>query len=197
MACGISSKWTSLYLGLRGIRHIQKSRNIGLRGINQRRSSVIWYLCRTGIYLIWTRLAPKYFLTLILYHVLVLFVWLPAVVPISYLILSYLSIWLQLNIRILNKPPNTLNICGIRTLFLPAALRAAQTCRYLVYSEADFEVFRPAGATRCTDGSDIWRGGEDRRSPPQRQISPPSVQRQGCTTPKIKIFTQIWPKSGI
>ena len=35
--------------------------------------------------------------------------------------------------------------------FLPAALRAAQTCRYLVYSEADFEVFRPAGATSCTD----------------------------------------------
>jgi len=29
--------------------------------------------------------------------------------------------------------------------FLPAALRAAQTCRYLVYSEADFEVFRPQG----------------------------------------------------
>ena len=26
--------------------------------------------------------------------------------------------------------------------FLPAALRAAQICRYLVYSEADFEVFR-------------------------------------------------------
>ena len=24
--------------------------------------------------------------------------------------------------------------------------------RYLVYSEADFEVFRPAEATRCTDG---------------------------------------------
>ena len=37
--------------------------------------------------------------------------------------------------------------------FLPAALRAAQICRYLVYSEADFEVFRPAGASRCTDGS--------------------------------------------
>ena len=35
---------------------------------------------------------------------------------------------------------------------LPAALRAAQICRYFVYSEADFEVFRPAGATRCTDG---------------------------------------------
>ena len=38
---------------------------------------------------------------------------------------------------------------------LPAALREAQICRYLVYSEADFEVFRPAGATRCTDGGEI------------------------------------------
>jgi len=42
---------------------------------------------------------------------------------------------------------------------LPAALRAAQACRYLVYSEVDFEVFRPAGATRCTDGGEIWHGG--------------------------------------
>jgi len=37
-------------------------------------------------------------------------------------------------------------------VLLPAALRAAQICRYLVYSEADFEVFRPAGAIRCTEG---------------------------------------------
>jgi len=44
--------------------------------------------------------------------------------------------------------------------FLPAALRAAQICRYLVYSEADFEVFRPAGVTRCTDGVEIWHGGD-------------------------------------
>jgi len=29
--------------------------------------------------------------------------------------------------------------------FLPAALRAAQTCRYLIYSEADFDVFAPQG----------------------------------------------------
>ena len=42
---------------------------------------------------------------------------------------------------------------------LPAALREAQICRYLVYSEADFDVFRPAGATRCTDGGEIWHGG--------------------------------------
>jgi len=44
-------------------------------------------------------------------------------------------------------------------LSLPAALRAAQACRYLIYSEADFEVFHPAGATRCTDGGEIWHGG--------------------------------------
>jgi len=31
--------------------------------------------------------------------------------------------------------------------------------RYLIYSEADFEVFGPAGATRCTDGGEIWHGG--------------------------------------
>ena len=48
--------------------------------------------------------------------------------------------------------------CGhyILPLWLPAALREAQTCRYLVYAEANFEVFRPAGATRCTDGGEIW-----------------------------------------
>ena len=44
---------------------------------------------------------------------------------------------------------------------LLAALRAAQTCRYLIYSEADFEVFRPTEATRCTDGGEIWHGGGD------------------------------------
>jgi len=74
---------------------------------------------------------------------------------------------------------------------LPAALRAAQTCRYLVYSEVDFEVFCPAWATRFTDGGEIWRGGGDRLSPPPCHISPPSVQRQGCRTPIIEIFTQI------
>jgi len=26
-------------------------------------------------------------------------------------------------------------------------------------SESDFEVFRPAGATRCTDGGEMWHGG--------------------------------------
>jgi len=51
--------------------------------------------------------------------------------------------------------------CILLTFFLPAALREAQTCRYLVYAEANFEVYRPAGATRCTDGGEIWHGGGD------------------------------------
>ena len=71
---------------------------------------------------------------------------------------------------------------------LPAALRAAQTCRYLVYSEADFEVFRPAGATRCTDGGEIWHGGGDRRPLLHAKFHPSSVQRQGCRTPKLKFL---------
>ena len=51
-----------------------------------------------------------------------------------------------------------------------------------------FSDFRPAGATRCTDGGEIWHGRGDRRSPPPCQISPQSVQRKGCRTPKIEIF---------
>ena len=42
-------------------------------------------------------------------------------------------------------------VCTILTLFTGSIARSA-TRRYLVYSEANFEVFRPAGATRCTDG---------------------------------------------
>jgi len=59
----------------------------------------------------------------------------------------------------------------------------------LLSSEADLEVFRPAGATRCTDGGEIW--------PHPCQISPPSVQWLGYRTPKTEIFTEIWSKCGI
>ena len=43
-------------------------------------------------------------------------------------------------------------------VFTGSIARSA-TQRYLSYSEADFEVFRPAGATCCTDGGAIWHGG--------------------------------------
>ena len=35
--------------------------------------------------------------------------------------------------------------------FFTGSIVRSASRRYLVYSEADFEVFRPAGATRCTD----------------------------------------------
>ena len=83
----------------------------------------------------------------------------------------------------------------LRLYLLPAALRAPQICRYFVYSEADFEVFRPTGGdTLHRWGWNLaWRRGL--RSPPPCQISPPSVQRQGCTTLKLKFllrFDQMW-----
>jgi len=43
--------------------------------------------------------------------------------------------------------------------FFTGSITRSATSRYLSYSEADFEVFRPAEATRCTDGGEIWHGG--------------------------------------
>jgi len=43
--------------------------------------------------------------------------------------------------------------------FFTGSIMRSATSRYLSYSEADFEVFRPAEATRCTDGGEMWHGG--------------------------------------
>jgi len=102
----------------------------------------------------------------------------------------------------------SIGICFIRLLVFIWILTCLCLCfycsifhcamrRYLIYSDANFEVFRPAGATRCTDGGEIWHGGGERRSPTPCQISPPSVQRLGYRTPKTAFFTQIWSKCGI
>jgi len=57
------------------------------------------------------------------------------------------------------------------SLITGSIVRSA-TCRYLIYSEADFEVFRPAGATRCTGWGEIWHGGGDQRSPSVPNVTP-------------------------
>jgi len=36
--------------------------------------------------------------------------------------------------------------------FVTGSIARSASSRYLICSEADFEVFRHAGATRCTDG---------------------------------------------
>jgi len=37
-------------------------------------------------------------------------------------------------------------------LSITGSIASSATRRYLIYSEAHFQVFRPTGATRCTDG---------------------------------------------
>ena len=69
-----------------------------------------------------------------------------------------------------------------------------QLCRYFVYSRADCGVFRPAGATRCTNQCQIWQGGADHRSAPHCQIWPWSVQ--GWKTEKNSNFTNIIAPKG-
>jgi len=57
-------------------------------------------------------------------------------------------------------------------------LREAQRAGILFTQEADFEVFRPAGATRCTGWGEI--------------SAPIGVaQRLGYRSPKTEIFTEI------
>jgi len=53
------------------------------------------------------------------------------------------------------------HISVTRLYVITGSIARSATRRYLSYSEADFEVFRPAGATRCTDRGEIWRGGGD------------------------------------
>jgi len=51
---------------------------------------------------------------------------------------------------------------GLPVDIFTGSIARSATCRYLIYSEADFDVFLPAGATRCTDWGEIWEGGGDR-----------------------------------
>ena len=52
------------------------------------------------------------------------------------------------------------------------------------YSEADFEVFRPAGATHCTDG--VKFGTEE-----GTKFHPHRCNDKGIGPPKLNFFTEI------
>ena len=64
---------------------------------------------------------------------------------------------------------------------ITGSIARSATRRNLVYSEADFEVFRPVGARRCTYSDEIWHGGG-------HLISPQSLQRFGYWAPKLKFL---------
>ena len=66
--------------------------------------------------------------------------------------------------------------------------RVAANCRYCFYTQAKNQVFRPAGATRCTDSGQTL---QDRRAPGSAllcKILPQSVQRGGNAAPKYQEF---------
>ena len=73
-------------------------------------------------------------------------------------------------------------------VFLPAGCREAANCRYQIYSQAKNQVFRPAGATRCTDSGQTL---QDRRAPGSAwpcKISHQSAQGVGMRPQNIKKF---------
>ena len=75
---------------------------------------------------------------------------------------------------------------------LPAGCREAANCRYCFYSQAKNQVFRPAGATRCTDSDQTL---QDRRAPGSARlckISCQSVLRGGNAAPKISKISTFW-----
>jgi len=77
------------------------------------------------------------------------------------------------------------------SMFSAASVCYQQHCakrRYLSYSEAAFEVFRPAGATRCTDGVKFGMEGDRRSSPPPCQIPPHWCNGKGIGPPKLKFL---------
>jgi len=63
--------------------------------------------------------------------------------------------WFMYSIFTASIGPKPRSACGV-----------IQFCR----GGGDFEIFRPAEATRWTDRGEIWRGGVDRRLIPPRQI---------------------------
>ena len=62
-------------------------------------------------------------------------------------------------------------------------LPEGQLCRYCFYSRADFRVFRPTGATCCTDQGEILQEGADRSFVPNFTLIGPGV---GFTAPKTE-----------
>ena len=72
--------------------------------------------------------------------------------------------------------------------FITGSIACSASRQYLINSEVDFEVFAPQGQHAAPMGVKFSM---EEGTPHPCQISPRSVQRQGCRTPKTEIFTQI------
>ena len=75
---------------------------------------------------------------------------------------------------------------------ITGSIAQSATRRYLSYSEADSEVFRPTGATRCTNGGKISHGGQDRTSPPPCKFHPHRCNDKGMGPTKLKFLLRFY-----
>ena len=71
-------------------------------------------------------------------------------------------------------------------------LPAEQLCRHCFYSRNDFSVFRPTGATRCTNRGEIWWGGADLSSGSIQQIWKLSLVGTTIGAPMCRKIFKIW-----
>ena len=82
----------------------------------------------------------------------------------------------------------------VTMFFLPAGCREAANCRYCFYSQAKNQVFRPAGATRCTDSGQILHGRRPPRSAWLCNMLPQSAQEGGNAAQKFPLFGKESPR---
>jgi len=69
-------------------------------------------------------------------------------------------------------------------VIITGSIARSATRQYLIYSEADFKDFLPTGATRCTDGGEIWR-------PLLHAKFHPICATMRVYDPQTEIFTEI------
>jgi len=83
----------------------------------------------------------------------------------SYLRCERWSWWTALHQLYFHQFTLSTNSAFLGRYLLPAWLPAVQTTAFRLV-RVDLEVFFPAGATRCTHGGEIWRGGVPNLTPP-------------------------------
>jgi len=76
---------------------------------------------------------------------------------------------------------------NVKVVFYYRQHCAQRNAAGIKFTRADFEVFRPAGATRCTDGGGIWHGRGT--VPPRRaKFHPNRCNGKGIGPPKLKFL---------
>jgi len=80
-------------------------------------------------------------------------------------------------------------------VIITGSIASRAKCQYISYSEADFDVIRPAGATRCTDGGEIWHGGVGYGPLLHAKFYTRRCKNKGIRPSKLKFFVRIYENS--